>query len=372
LVERAGRQGITLDASSANTVASLGALAAVRKLDEVCRLIKTAAGEEIELSFGVALRRVDACGGNTEEAIRRVLAGRVESQAGVCDAVEYAAAQGVVLAPGSVANLFGKHGRSGARRYIDELGAIMDAAAVLGIDCTQVLATRRLTAADGNVQQVIAGFAAEHRRRSDRRSITCRVRVPPRGLGARTNAFAGCGCSRCLERLAAGLQHYIGRMISNPFFGGLDPQEARAEANLELIPSVETWPGGNFAGWFSNRCERRVRAIYRARAAEEREMASLDAPTVLAESDGGRTVPLGERIPDRSVDVLEIVLLRERVAEAALQLRQERADRGDEYTASSAPKPRSSDNPGQHLQLLPNTATTQTLAPIEYTELRAA
>jgi hypothetical protein len=32
-------------------------------------------------------------------------------------------------------------------------------------------------------------------------------------------------------------------------------------------------------------------------------MLSLDASGVLSEDDGGRTVPLGERIPDRSVDV---------------------------------------------------------------------
>jgi hypothetical protein len=52
--------------------------------------------------------------------------------------------------------------------------AASHAAAVLGIDCTQVLASQRLGRADGDAQKVIAGFAAEHRRRSDRRTIACR------------------------------------------------------------------------------------------------------------------------------------------------------------------------------------------------------
>jgi hypothetical protein len=64
-------------------------------------------------------------------------------------------------------------------------------------------------------------------------------------------------------------------------------------------------------------------------------MLSLDAQDVLSDDEGGRTVPLGERIPDRSVDVLTIVILRELIAEALLQLRQARADRGEEYTNRS-------------------------------------
>jgi hypothetical protein len=81
-----------------------------------------------------------------------------------------------------------------------------------------------------------------------------------------------------------------------------------------------------------------VFAIYEARSCDEREMISLDAPGVLAYDDDGRSVPLGERIPDRSVDVLDIVLLRERVAEAALKLRQERANRGAGYDDDSLPE----------------------------------
>ena len=142
------------------------------------------------------------------------------------------------------------------------------------------------------------------------------------------------------------MKPYISKMIAGPFFNGLDREEARAEANLELLRSVETWPGGsNFTGWFAARFKSRVQTIYRSRSAEEREMLSLDAPGVLANDDGGRAVPLGERIPDRSTDVLEIVLLRERFAEAALAQRQLRADRGEEFTSGTAAESEPSTSP---------------------------
>jgi hypothetical protein len=369
LTNRAARQGIALDSASAKNLASLGLLAAVRKLDGVCRLIKTAHDEDAKLGFRAALRRVDTCGGNAEEAIRRMLAGGAETQEGICETVQYAADRGVVFTPHTVANLSRKHGRSGTQCYIDKLGAIMDAAAVFGVDCTQTRASQRLSHADGDAQHVIAQFAAEYRRRSDRRTITCRVPVPPRALEARSNAFAGCGCPRCRDRLAAQLQHYIGKMIARPFFNGLEPEEARAEANLELIRSAETWPGGNFTGWFAHRFERRVRVIYASRSSEEREMISLDAPGVLSEDDGGRTVPLGERIPDRSVDVLEIVLLRERVAEAALELRQNRADRGEEFTNGTPAEPDSATSPRPLRLVPPEASITDATKTVERTRL---
>jgi hypothetical protein len=352
LIERTARQGLTLDLASARTLASLGALAATRKLNHACRLIQTGHYEDLELSFRDALRRIDTCGGDVEEAIRRMLNGGPEARAGIPETVEYAADRGVLLAPHSVYGLFTKHGASGTRHYIDKLAAIMDAASILGIDCAQTLAARRLSLAEGNAQRVIADFIAEHRRRSDRRTIGCRITILPRELSARSNAFAGCGCPRCLDRLATQLQHYIAKMIAGPFYARLDHEEARAEANLELIRSVETWPGGNFTGWFAARFKNRVHTIYASRSAEEQDMLPLDAAGVLSDDDGGRGVPLGERIPDRSVDVLSIVLLRERVAEAALELRQQRADRGEEFT-NGAPAEEGSSTSPRSLRLLP-------------------
>jgi hypothetical protein len=336
LTAHAARQGVTLDPATAKTLATLGALAATRKLSHACRLIHAAEREDLRLSLRDALRRIDTCGGDGGEALRRLLTSGPEARAGVPETVEYASDRGVLLTPNSICRLFTRHGAGGTRRYIDGLATIMDAASLLGIDCTQALAARRLALTDGDVRRVIADFTAEHRRRSDRLTLACRVIVPPRELGARSNAFAGCGCPRCLDRLAVQLQRYIGKMIVAPFFSNLDREEARAEANLELIRSVETWPGGNFTGWFAACFKHRVSKIYASRSAEEREIVSLDAAGVLADDNGGRTVPLSERIPDRSADVLSIVLLRERAAEAALELRRLRADRGDEFMQEAA------------------------------------
>ena len=354
LVERAARHGLRLDPATAKALTALGALAATRKLNDACRLIRVGYYEDLELSFRDALQRIDTCGGDVDEAVRRMLTGGPEARAGVPEMIQYAADRDVSLAPLTVCKLFTKHGAGGTRRYIGELAAIMHAASVLGIDCDQALATRRLSLAEGDARPVIAAFAAEHRRRSDRRTIKCRVVVSPRELGARSNVFAGCGCPRCLDRLATQLQRYIGKMIAAPFFAGLDREEARAEANLELIRSVETWPGGNFTGWFAACFKNRVRKIYASRSAEEQRTLSLDAAGVLSEEVDGRSIPLGERIPDRSVDVLMIVLLRERLAEAVLLLRQVRAERSEEFTNSTV-KPASSAAP-RSLRLAPSQA----------------
>jgi hypothetical protein len=340
LLKRAARQGIALDTASAKALVPLGAIAATRKLDHVCRLIRAGSSEGLELSFRDALRRVDMCGGDVEEAIRRMLAGGVEALEGVPETVQYAADRGIALAPRSIYNHFRTRGRSGTRHYLDKLGAIMDATSILGVDCTQALAVHRLSRVEENVERVIAEFTAEQRRRADRQKVTCRVAVPPRAPSARSNALAGCGCPRCRDRLAASMTHYVSKVIATPFFIDLDREEARAEANLALIQAIDTWPGGNFTGWFATCFKRRVQAIYASRSAAERTMLSLDAEGVLCDDNGGRTVPLAEQIPDRTKDVLTIVLLRERVAEAALQLRQTLTERGEEYTNNSPAKPK--------------------------------
>jgi hypothetical protein len=331
LIDRAARQGIVLERSWAATLASLGPLASARRVDHACRLIKVAREEDLDLTFAVASQRIEACGGDLEEAIRRMLAGGAETCDGVPEMVEYAADRGLTLSPQTVQRLLTSRGPSGTQAHIDKLARIMDAAASFGVDCTQIAATRRLSVAEGDARRVVAAFAAEHRRRSDRRTIACRVQTPPRELRERANAFAGCGCPRCRDRLAVHMQRYIGKLIAAPFFRDLDRDEARAEANLELLVSVETWPGGNFTGWFAERFLNRVRSIYRSRYAVERQTVSLDADWVLAESDRGRTVPLGERIPDLTVDVIVTVLLRERVAEVELERHRLRAERGERY-----------------------------------------
>jgi hypothetical protein len=333
LTLHAAKHGATLDTASAKEIAVLEPPVSTRKLDGILRLIRATGDEGFALSTRQALSRVDACGGDAEEAFRRTLAGGVEFRPGVADTVGYAAQRGVVFTPNSVYQLLRRRGLDGTRRYIDDLAAIMDVASELGVECSQDKAKTRLWRAGGDAGAVVAGFRAAHRRRQDRRTAPCRVAVPPRELASRSDAFAGCGCPRCLHRLAVQMQRYIARLVARPFCARLDREEARAEANLELIESVECWPGGNFTGWFAARFGHRIAARNESRALEESTTVSLDAPGVLADDAGGRLVSLAERIPDRSCDVLTIVLLRERLSERALELRQVRADRGEEYLA---------------------------------------
>jgi hypothetical protein len=300
------------------------------------RLIEAFHEEGFALSARQALNHINAAGGDPEEALRRRLAGSIELRPGVSDTVSYAADRGLIYAPSSVYELLRTLGKNATQRYLDHLGTIMDAASVLGIACSQHLASRRLGRADGNVAEVIAGFRAEHRRRQDRRTAPCRVTVLPRDPRARSNALAGCGCPRCRDRLATHMEHYISTMIAGRAFAHLDREEARCQARLEVMESLESWPGGsNFMGWVSTRFERIAAQERKSREEEERLTVPLDAAGVLADDAGGRRIPLEERIPDRTCDVLTIVLQREHMAELALAGRRVRAERGEEYLAAA-------------------------------------
>lgn len=245
--------------------------------------------------------------------------GQVDVGAPVCgrgpidldDMMRYTGYRGVDFTASYVRSLSRTLGEQATLRYIDKLGEIMDEAAALGFDCQQTLASRRLSLAAGNAQKVIDGFAAEARRRLDRQRSGCSAAVPPRDFQERANSLANCGCPRCRGRLALLMRRYIGSLVKSRLCDGLKADEARAEANLMLIEAAETWPGGNFTGWFARTFECHVKEIYRSHSGDS-ETISLDAEAVLRQDSDGRTVPLYERIPDRTIDVLTIVLLRER------------------------------------------------------------
>jgi hypothetical protein len=233
----------------------------------------------------------------------------------VDEIIRYAAYRGVAFSPTYMCNLLRRLDRRGTQRYIDHLGEIMDAAAELGIECRQSLASRRLSIARGDAQCVIDAFAAQARRRTDRQIAGCSVPVPPRSHQECANAFANCGCPRCRERLAMHMQPFITRLVKSRLCDGLDSDEARSEANVELVEAVDTWPGGNFTGWFRRRFEHRVYNFYAACTGDERHTISLNVEESLSNDRDGHIVPLYERVPDRTIDVLRIVLLRERAWE---------------------------------------------------------
>jgi hypothetical protein len=329
LIGRAARRAVTLDSGSLRRLLPKGYLQAVRTVDHVCQIVHAGRPEELELSFAAALRRLENCAGDVTLAVRR-LRWAVETRPGMPEAISLAEALGVTLAAESIYALFRERGRPGTMKHIEHIAAVMDQAVLLGIRCPQSTASWKLGRAGGELVRVLDDLTDEHRRRVARLSSPCRVLVPPRGLADRANAFAGCGCLRCQDRLAFQMQPYIGKMVAAPLCAGLDRDEARAQANAELLTAVETWPGGNFTGWFSSRFRLRVRSMRAAQRERERMEISLDAPAVLADDGDGSQVPLGERIPDRTVDVATIVELRERVAEAEIARRRMRMQRAEE------------------------------------------
>lgn len=168
------------------------------------------------------------------------------------------------------------------------------------------------------------------------------------------------------------MQNYIAHMLTKRLFSDLDRDEARAEANLELIKAVEEWQGGdNFAAWFAARFANRVRATYKARREEERGMRSLDAEWVLADDQRGRRVALRELVPYGSTDVLTIVILLEEHVERALAKRRLCLDRIEEFNNGLAEP--DCPAPPRPLYLLPsNEALTITTDASSENERRAA
>lgn len=262
--------------------------------------------------------------------------GRVQAHE-VDELAQYAADRGVTFTASSIRRHFQRRGRRGTQRYIDSLCAVMDAAAILRVDCTQSRAAWHLSRTREDARCVIFDFAARCRRRADRHRAACRVAVPPRTPGTRANTFAGCGCPRCRDRLVEHMRDDIDILIASPLCRDLDPGEARTEAYDELIDSIESWPGGNFTGWFVHRFKRRVKAVYRSRRAEQRRTVSLDSAAVLADAESGRLVSLAERLPDRTVDVAIIAIALVLRAEAALALRELYAQRCEQYEQAHPP-----------------------------------
>jgi hypothetical protein len=309
----------------------------------------------------------------TPAAFDTTLIGGAKVNAVVTELAQYAANRGVVFAPRTIRKHLRKRGSGGMRCYIDKLAAVMDAASIMHIECSQARARQRLARAGGDARLVISGFEASVRRQADRRRARCRVTVPPRGLRARSNEFAGCGCPHCCERLAAHMQNYIAQMLTKRLFSDLDRDEARAEANLELIKAVEEWQGGdNFAAWFAARFANRVRATYKARREEERGMRSLDAEWVLADDQRGRRVALRELVPDRSTNPLTIVILLEERVERALAKRRLCLERIEEFTNGRLAEPDCA-APLRALRLLPTSELpTVTADELSECERRAA
>jgi DNA-directed RNA polymerase specialized sigma24 family protein len=331
LVQHAARHGVVLSyADAERLLRKQDVLPALRAVQDVCKVIRLCRSEQLELDFGSALRHLRACGGDPDETAKRLLWGAPGARPGVAEASRHAVRRGIDLEPAAIDRLVRTRGLDGAMRWIDKLHAVMAAADDLGVECDLKNASWRLSRAKGSVEAVVADLAAIQQRRVDGLTAPCGVMVPPRDWQERANAYAGCRCRPCREKLVIQMQPYIGKMLTNPFFADLD--DARSEANYELTNAIDQWPGGtNFAGWFAGFFRHRVLHTYANREPEDRTMLSLDAPAIHADDRGGRVVSLLDRLADRSVDPAPVVERKLTIEASMTEKRRDREKRVTDY-----------------------------------------
>lgn len=335
LIARAAAERIRLDRASAEELAAHGPRDGVRELDRVLWLIRAAdAAEGCTLTARRALDLLDISGGRREEALRKVANGGPELRPGVSGMLEHAASRGLDFTPRRISELFRERGTRETRCYLNDLVAVMEAAAQAGIECTQLSATRRLGDADGDVDRVLAGFRATRRRREDRRAAPCRARRPPRDRAARGNAFARCGCRRCEERLVLHMRPYMSTVVSRSSYARRHREDAYSVGYLVLLEAIDTWPAGecDFARWFAACLSNRLKRLYALSLREEERVDSLDA-TFLTDTLG-RPISLYELVPDRSHNPLGVVLFLELLRELKSERHGACAERSEEYLAA--------------------------------------
>jgi len=205
-----------------------------------------------------------------------------------------------------------KYGDEGARQYLRDLRRVMDAAATVGMPMTKAAAAARIRWS-GGPDAAIARIGQVQQRRRSRSTHTCRRRGPaPRDRVERQNALAGCHCRTCIADLVEDLGAYTGTVAARYAPYDMEPEDAEGEAMVALLTAIDTWPGrDSFAAFYAFKVRDHFAGV-RARASVQRRQAaveSLDKPL-----RAGEAWTLADTIPDRSIDVVTIVILRDRLA----------------------------------------------------------
>lgn len=334
LIRRATSQEVALPEATACRLAKLGRLNAARKVNAVCQVVRTSRKEGAELRFGAALKHLEDCGGDVELALRRLLGSPLERRRGVHELLEYAASRGIELGPRTVNELRRVRGDAGARRHLDDVATILDAAYEARRPISQRAAVRRLNEADGEAQKVVARLVAERRRHDDRVNGPCTLRLRQRSEEDLSQRLAECACLSCSGRLAERLGPLIDQVIARRPHTRRDPEEARSQAHLDLMLALDTWRGGtNFPAYFRKRLIAMYESDYTSTPDVEREMLPLDAGFL---RDSGGEVTLEERVPDLTVDVAITVILLDELRRRVAQRRREWEERALEYLKLSA------------------------------------
>lgn len=276
----------------------------------------------IELNYRNAARRLASVGQDVERACARLHAqvSRGEllpKRAAGKELASFAAAHGVKLTDSTARQHAARDGDPHQR--IVSLALVLDEASKLGLNVDERSARGRIVQAHGDTNAVIAKMRRQAAARRRRASHYCHVpqRTQRRLSRAQLNEIARCRCARCVERLLVALQAYTRSVVRAEAPRQLPHDDAIQEARITLVRALDDWTGdGDFTAFYGTLLGTHFTSLSRWFTTEGRggdQPLSLDAE-VFAYRDGGR-VDLIDTIPDRTMDTLRIVLIRESIGE---------------------------------------------------------
>jgi hypothetical protein len=313
LMDFADERGVRI---SRDTVGSLrgviGEEAARDRIACAARLIDFAAVLGVELDYTSASHRLGYAGRDFDTAARR-LREQVVSR----DLAAFAERHGVRVDVSKLPGYACSRGEN-PHEWVRAVARVLDVASELGIPLEARGAWARVSNCGGDVDAAVAKLRALAESRRRRGSHYCRALGRGQSRTARVNAAAGCKCRGCVEHLTEELRRYTRWMIR--FERPLplkDDDDLQQEAGLALINALDHWDGtGDFTAYYGSILANHMASLNQWFATQGRggeRPLSLDAEVFTRHE--GKRVELVETVPDRSMDTLKIVLIRESIAE---------------------------------------------------------
>lgn len=327
----ARRGGVELSPKFAKTIArEVEPLRARRHVRDVLLVMQASEHSDAPVSFATARRLLAYAGGDLRDALhraataRRTEAGTVRRETLAETAViDAAAARGIEIGPNAAARWLRVHGGvEGAIRHADDVRRVLDAAEHVGWPLTLHGALIALNADPADV--VIDRVRARAERRRARWARACTVTTLAADPATRERGAFGCRCARCEHRLGVQLLPYQHKLVGKH---AIDPEEGMAVAREQLSLALDKAPAGiaSFTPFYGGFLARELSNLQRRDFAEPRAL-SLDAPA--AGTDGAT---FADAIPDRTISVETIVILRERLRERVAETWQRIASAGEAF-----------------------------------------
>lgn len=190
-----------------------------------------------------------------------------------------------------------------------------------GVDPTLKEGSNALSRNDWDGRRAAEAIIGRVVARKERLAKACTVRVRSSDFERGCQTAALCGCARCETWLVERLRPWIGAMVmARSWTAALELDEIKQEGAISIGRALDSWDpdGGTFMSFFPRLFECRMIEMlrYASTLGRRAEAAAvpLDAP-IVGGGNRARYVTYADRIPDRSIDVASIVVIRERVWE---------------------------------------------------------